>query len=287
MSLNEEIQISVIMVDGGFREKFHAIDFIAKQTFPPQRYEIIWVEYYDRLHPELADRLRKYSNCRSIILGRHGTYHSSCCFNAGIKAALGPLIIIPDADLVFPPDFLEQVRAAHQDSEKMAMYVYRFDEPRHLHQDLVNLEHLRNVCVLNNPDNYGGCLTIQKKWLLKLNGYELHPAFASGFHANGLDVYSRIKSLGLQVMWHPKLRTYHPWHPFSLENRNTLFIQKQITRYRARSLRYLPYMGIDAEQDSMLPGDLQKKIHRYEKIGTLWFSKPMVAVRAMLNRWLG
>ena len=43
--------ISVIMVDGSFRESFHAIDFFGNQTFDD--FELLWVEYYDRIDPRL------------------------------------------------------------------------------------------------------------------------------------------------------------------------------------------------------------------------------------------
>ena len=48
--------ISVILIDGSFRERFHAVDAFANQTFPADQFEILWVEHYDRVDPALEER---------------------------------------------------------------------------------------------------------------------------------------------------------------------------------------------------------------------------------------
>ena len=64
--------ISVILIDGSFRERFHAVDAFANQTFPAEQFEIIWVEHYDRVDPALQERAARYPNLRIITLGREG-----------------------------------------------------------------------------------------------------------------------------------------------------------------------------------------------------------------------
>jgi hypothetical protein len=263
MTPEKDPRISIIMVDGSFRESYHSIDFLGKQTIPADDYELLWVEYYDKVKSELAEEISKYPNFRVITLEKEGPYHSSYCFNAGIRASRGELIFIPDADVVVEDYFLEKAWAGHQANDKLVMYFYRYNEFEKDHLPEVNIEHLQKVCVLTNPSNYGGCLSVRKKWLLEINGYEQHPTFGSGFHANGLDVYTRLKNLGLHVKWHPELRLYHPWHlgalvppPFY----NSYKIQKIVINYRAVTLATKPFQGIDFTQNSELPADLAAKI---------------------------
>ena len=92
MNAKRNPAISVIMVDGSFRERFHAIDFFDPQTF--DNFELLWVEYYDRISPLLQRRAARCSRVRMLTLGREGTYHSSYCFNAGILASAADLLVI-------------------------------------------------------------------------------------------------------------------------------------------------------------------------------------------------
>ena len=41
------------MIDGSFRESFHSIRFFCSQTLPADQYELLWVEYHDRVGPAL------------------------------------------------------------------------------------------------------------------------------------------------------------------------------------------------------------------------------------------
>ena len=178
MSSRKHPTISVIMVDGSFRESFHSIDFFGRQTLSPDDYELIWVEYYDKVNPLLAEKISRYPNFRFITLNRDGLYHSSYCFNAGIRESRGELLVIPDADVVVEADFLETIWREHQKNEELVTYCYRYDEPQEAHRSDWDLEHLRRVCKLGHTPNYGACVSVRKKWLLEINGYEQHPVFA-------------------------------------------------------------------------------------------------------------
>lgn len=250
------------MVDGSFRESFHSIDFFGNQTLSAAEYELLWVEYYDGIKPQLKCKIEQFPNMRIIKLGGDGVYHSSFCFNAGIKASVGELVVIPDADVVVEGDFLERVWEEQAKNQSLAMYIYRFNEPEEKHVPYIEIERLRNVCSLTNPANYGGCVSIRKMWLFEVNGYEQHPLFGTGYHANGLDLYTRLKNLGLHVMWHPKLRLYHPWHPLT-EMDDTLYrLQRIVIDYRSKSLMTNPFNGIDSPRNSAMPEELEEKLHR-------------------------
>ncbi|MBN1680161.1 MAG: glycosyltransferase family 2 protein [Anaerolineae bacterium] len=260
-------RVSVIMIDGSFRESFHAIDFFCNQTLRPDEYELIWVEYTDAVSPELQAQIDKYTHARIIMLGRSGLYHSSYCFNAGIMAARADLVVIPDADVVVEPDFLESVWHEHQALDKLAMYIHRLDEPEAAHKTPANLGHLKNVCEIRSPGNFGGCLTVRKKWLLVINGYEQHPVFASGFHGNGFDINMRFRSLGLYILWHPTLRLYHPWHPFTASTSAKTLAKKQnaVSRYRTHHLLTDAFEGIDPARNTPLPEDLAERLERIDE----------------------
>ena len=233
------MKISVIMVDGGFRQNTYSAEYFTKQDFTD--YEVIWVDYYDSIHPKVAH----LPGIISITLKKNGPYHSSYCFNRGIMEASGEVIVIPDADQIVKPDFLSKVWHIHSHYDSLVTYGYRYDEIDKDTLKSFSFGELEDKCILKNPFNYGGCLTVRKKWLLKVNGYEQHPIFRSGFHANGLDLHTRFKNLGLSIQWHPELKLFHPWHPNTLQYTYEQKLQKILIEWRQIKLQWEALRGID------------------------------------------
>jgi len=239
--METQVKISIIMVDAGFRENVYSAEHFSNQTFDDKEYEIIWVEFYDK--PNI--KLKNIPRLKTITLARTGKYHSSFCFNKGIEVAKGELIVIPDADLFVKPNFLETLWKNYLRYPDAVQYIYRFDEIKKGSLSNLSWEELEKKCSLINPNNYGGCLSVKKKWLIAINGYEMHPIFESGFHANGLDIYTRFKIIGLPIRWNPELKAFHIWHSSTRVNSKLYEIQKQFISYRARTLKYRAIMGIN------------------------------------------
>jgi len=254
--------VSVVMVDGSFRDNFYALTSLGRQSLSSSQVELLWVEHGARIREEIQGAIDAIPNARGISLGREGLYHSSYCFNAGIAAARGELIVIPDADVVVEEDFLEGLLALHGEHGKLVSYCYRYNEPQGEHREPVELDHLRRVGGLTNPANWGGCLATRRRWLLEINGYEQHPLFASGDHGNDFDVYVRLKNLGLFVCWPETPVIYHPWHPGTLNYSYSHKLQAIVTRDRARRRTSLAYRGLDGSRDEALPAALAAEVEQ-------------------------
>lgn len=254
------MKISVVMVDGGFREYFHIINSLHSQTFPKEDYEVLWVEFYSEVNANLKGK----DGVKIITLGNLSNveYHSSYCFNEGIRQSRGEVLVIPDADVMVEPTFLETVWKEHQTCNRLAMYFHRLNEPEDLHDinKSYNLDYIKNLTRVTTTSNYGGCLTVRRKWLMEINGYEQHGIFGSGAHANGYDVNTRLKNLGLHIMWHPVERLYHPWHPGTETDSFRYKLQHLMVEYKASNLMTKTFQGIDSSMDSELPKILQQSL---------------------------
>ncbi len=248
------VKISVLMVDGGFRENIFGAEYFSRQDYPEDQYEVLWVEYFDRLHPGLAD----CPKVRTVTLNRSGIYHSSYCFNAGIQAAKGDVLVIPDADQIVMPDFLQRVAELHRRYIRLVAYGYRLDEARRGDLCSHTLHELQQKCELKNPSNYGGCLTVRKEWLSTINGYEQHPIFRSGNHANGLDVYTRLRNLGLAVQWEPSLLLYHPWHDFTCQHTSEHEAQQALIEWRRQNVQSQAFDGLNPARNAAVPPDAER-----------------------------
>jgi hypothetical protein len=250
---------SVVMVDGGFRDRFHAVDSFCSQDLEPGAYEVLWVEHSDRVRPDLRELERRYPHFRVLCLGRRLPYHSSFCFNAGIAAARADVVFIPDGDVLVAPDFLGRALEEHRADDRLVLYFYRIEEPQSAAGGPADIDQVKRTGRIANASNYGGCLSVRRSWLEAINGYEQHPLFALGNHCNDIDVHARLKILGLHVAWHPELMLYHPWHPGTGRWHGTTVgeslwkLQSVLTQCRASDLEPVALRGIDPARDRVLP----------------------------------
>lgn len=278
---NHRPKISVVMVDGAFRDRYDSIDYMAQQTLPPNDFELIWVEYYNRIASDLAQRIARWPGFRTIALGHTGTYHSSYCFNRGIAEARGELIVIPDADVIVESDFLETVWNSHHENDRLVEYFHRYNEPQEQHQDTVHLKHLRRVCRITNPANHGACLSVRRKWLIEINGYDQNPIFATGFHANDMDVYTRLCNLGLLVRWSPTTRLYHPWHPMTGDVTPHYTPQHEVITWRGQTLSTLPFDGLEASRNTSMPERFRECAQWLQSLGQPRWQRAITKLRRL------
>jgi len=237
-----EPAISVVMVDGGFRESFHALDYFSRQTLPDEDYEILWVDYTDRVAPEVAER----EAVRTFCLGRHDEpQRLGMAYNRGILEARGEILVIPDGDIACDPGLLQAVRREHEACDDLVLYVLRLGQPEIHAKEQWDLDYLKATCSIKHTYNFGGCTTVRRRWMLEMNGYEQLPFFA-GYHYLGGDNYIRFKNRGLKVKWHPELRVYHPWHPLPPRGKfGTVPEMERFIKFRAATWDWMAYDGLD------------------------------------------
>lgn len=58
---------SIILIDWGVRESFHAVDYLNNQTVHREKYEIIWVECYDHRPKSIQDHVAQGNIDNSTI----------------------------------------------------------------------------------------------------------------------------------------------------------------------------------------------------------------------------
>lgn len=268
MTETKQPRISIIMVDACFRESYHAIDYFCTQTLPQDDFELLWVEYTGQIHPKLAETVARYPNARVITLNKTDDYHPAMCFNAGIEAARGELLVIPDADQACEREVLGQIWDEHQTDDKLVMYLFRYEESEEDHVEPITLDtlpHLKAVSAMRSPSNFGACLTIRKKWLLDINGYDRFWPFHTGYHAHGLDLNVRFKNRGLHIMWHPTIKLYHSWHPNTKLPAQLLYGRQRIVAdWHGVTLTTQTFDGIDSAKNIPVPAALEQEIAEFE-----------------------
>jgi glycosyltransferase involved in cell wall biosynthesis len=251
-------RISVFMVDGGFRERFHTLDCLGRQTLSPDEYEVMWIEHFSQIHPRLAETASRYANTTIVTLDRDASYHAGYCRNEGLRRSRGDLVVYLDADVVVEEDFLERIAAEHAKCDDLVMHLYRYDEPESQRRADWDIEHLRRVGRLENPLNYGACISVRRRWLIDVNGWEQHPVLGSHFNAHATDLHARLRARGLAVKWHPDIPMYHPWHPLNNAPADAYALQALFVNWRTNRREVLPFSGLDERRNRPAPAELDE-----------------------------
>ena len=236
--------ISIITWDASFREHFHVIDYFCSQEYGREQFEFIWVDFYRNDNPLLLDKIAKYPNARVLNLDneRSAKWHLGTCVNAGINVSRGEILVIPDGDIVAPPNLLRCVEVAHSECANLVMYFRRWDEPADKHDEerSYDIDYLKGVCILTNPTNYGGTISLRRDTLAKVGGYEEDPVFA-GPGAAGMELYIRLRNAGLPIKWHSE-KIYHPGHVGTgWSNTDRELLNRLAAQYRWIN----PYSGVE------------------------------------------
>lgn len=245
--------VSVLCWDASFREHVDALRCALNQTLPRDRYEVIFVEYYERVNTDAVRLAHEHGNLQVVALGnRHpgkeNQHNIGACVNEGLRRARGDLVVLPDADVMFEEDFLEEVIRQHERVEELALYFHRLVEPKTDRPVPRTIEELKKVARMASAHNYGACPTVRTQWLKAVNGYDEAPVWR-GYGGACVDAGVRFKSLGLCIKWHPTKFLYHGYHPGSAEpgaeSRERIRIQIRIVEGREKALETLPTVGLD------------------------------------------
>ncbi|MCJ7543630.1 MAG: hypothetical protein MUP47_03525 [Phycisphaerae bacterium] len=234
-----DVDVSVILLDWSCRESFHMLDYLARQDHPRQRYEVIWIEYYDTVAAEIRRRMDQASSAGRpppvdtwlvMEMPRRLCYHKHLMYNVGLAMARGRIVVICDSDAMVGPAFLTSiVRAFKQDSH----IVLHLDEVRNNHRGFhpfsypsleevvgfgaVNWLHGRPSGLLDKADplhsrNYGACMAALRSDLIDIGGADMHADYL-GHIAGPYEMTWRLVNAGRREVWHDSQWLCHVWHP--------------------------------------------------------------------------
>jgi len=129
-------RVTLILLDWSCRESFHILDYLREQDVPRDWFEVLWVEYFDRAAPQIAQRIAQATAERRIPpvdrwialdMPRTAYYHKHVMYNLGVLASRGELVMIGDSDAMVTPRF---VRTLIETFERDREIVLHLDEVR-------------------------------------------------------------------------------------------------------------------------------------------------------------
>jgi len=214
--------ISIIVYDGQFRERFFQVDSLEQQTLDRDKFEYIFVENFNEVNHKLKDKLEQSSlNYKLITLDREKSYHLGKCVNRGVKESNGRITVVADADTYFEPNVLEETLEYHNNNDNSVLYIHRYDEPKPpmlRKSGKTTLSKLQSRCELLNDSNFGGFMSIKKDNYIKSGGYDEDIYWSGRNSAGAKDLVVRYENMGLNWEWSDNLKIYHICHENAFGN---------------------------------------------------------------------
>ncbi len=219
--------ISIILLDWNCRESFHIFDYFANQNISSDCFEIIWIEYYNRIPKELYD---KFLDIWIVMeTPENFYYHKHLMYNVGIFYSRGEIIVIMDSDVMLKPSFVSTILEEFEKDDNIVLHLdeFRNIDPKHYPFDYLSFEEFKKGCINCAGDittglykrydpihtlNYGACFCAKKEDILKIRGADEHIDYL-GHICGPYEMTFRLENYGLKVKWSHKEFLYHTWHP--------------------------------------------------------------------------
>jgi hypothetical protein len=232
-------KVSFVLLDWSCRESFHFIDYLARQDIPRDRYEVIWIEYFDRHADGLSQQIQRSHergesspiDTYAILNAPHDAYyHKHLMYNVGILLAHGETVCFCDSDTMVRPGFVDSIVGEFAANPDIVLH---HDEIRNHSQEFHPFRHPTFADVIGpgctnwldgrttglwdevdplHTRNYGACMTARRDDLIAIGGADMHIDYL-GHICGPYEMTFRLRNLGREEVWNQNELLYHVWHP--------------------------------------------------------------------------
>lgn len=212
-------KVSVVLLDWSCRESFHCFKWLSEQTVPRDQYELIWVELYDRVAPEVMRRADVVLTCN-----QQGMYHKHEGYNEALLLASGKVVTVCDSDAVFPPNYIESIikefglDSQEEPTPKVLLH-HEFRSPVTYPAQLSGVGQLPGLQWKPLWPNAGASVSVAVRDAIRFGGFDEHPAYR-GYLCGPYELAWRLVNAGLPEEWHNMVSLYHFAHPHASQTAN-------------------------------------------------------------------
>ena len=188
-------KLSLVLIDWSVRESFHIIDYLKRQTVVREDFEIIVIEFFNKVSNALKPYEDDVDTWVLLEIPESCYYHKHVMYNAGIIAACGDIVMIGDSDAMVSETFVKSIIEAFEVNSNIILHL---DQYRNNRPDLYPFRHttfddiIGEGCINNgggmttgmcdeidplHSRNYGACMSAKRKDLISIGGADEHIDF--------------------------------------------------------------------------------------------------------------
>lgn len=223
-------KLSIILLDWGVRESYHALEYLNCQTVDRSQYELIWLEFYQQQPRELSVRSSLLDQWLVAGYPREVMFHKHRLYNLGFLMAQGEICVVCDSDAIFTPTFVESILSWFAKNPKTVLHLdeirnndrrfYPFAYPsigNILGKGCINWSGKVSTGLDDSDDmlhtaNYGACMAAPRDAIMALGGADEHLDYL-GYVCGPYDLTFRLVNAGYPEHWLRGEYLYHVWHP--------------------------------------------------------------------------
>ncbi|MBF0316828.1 MAG: glycosyltransferase family 2 protein [Nitrospirae bacterium] len=209
--------VSIILLDWECREHYSSLYWLNQQDVPRNQYELIWIELYNQVVPEVTAQVDWHITC-----GQSGMYHKHLGYNIGVLNARGDIVTVCDSDAIFPPDFISSITESFEyDANKgcQRSLVLMHHEMRSSFLFPEGLKEIEDVKSKKwkwwplNP-NAGACMSVRKSDAIRYGAFDEHDSYR-GYLCGPYELGWRLINAGMPEVWydHTVTALWHYAHP--------------------------------------------------------------------------
>jgi hypothetical protein len=241
-----EPTLSIVLLDWSCRESFHIFDYLSGQTVARDKFEVLWIEYYDRRSTAIETAIAKGQNAGThppvdkwVVLDMPRTlyYHKHLMYNVGIIASAGKIVTFCDSDAIVSKNFVSSILDSFDKEPNIVLHMdqVRNRDKKYYPFNYPSIEDITTTGKNNFIDgkpaglwdeediihsrNYGACMSAQWEDLVAGGGADEHVDYL-GYICGPYEMTWRLVNAGKKEIWHDSEWTYHVWHPGQLGDRN-------------------------------------------------------------------
>jgi GT2 family glycosyltransferase len=199
--VNHYNSITVVMVikdRDGMRVK-KCLESLKNQTKPC---EVILVDYGSNPSNLSWERelIKEFPAVKFIEVTKNTEVFNKCrALNIGFKASDTKYVLSSDIDIIFAPNFIEEVMNVFKDKPNSIVLCQKID----LDEEGKEIE-------FHEPSASGSCIAISSDWIDKVHGYDEYYTY---WGREDNDLVDRAIQDGFEVVWiTDKTKIYHQWH---------------------------------------------------------------------------
>jgi len=235
----DKVDLSFVLLDWSCRESLHILDYLRDQNIEQARYEIIWIEYYNKPSPHLMELIEKAVAGRQPMpvdiyavmeMDRGVCYHKHLMLNLGILLAHGQIVCFCDSDAMVKPSFAKTIIGEFEKDSNIVLHLdearnndpgfYPFRWPSFEEVSGFGCDNWLNrmpTGLLDKTDplhsrNYGACMAALRNDLVEIGGSDMHMDYL-GHIAGFNEMTWRLVNAGKKEVWNQNEFLYHTWHP--------------------------------------------------------------------------